>query len=121
MEISKLPRVDKRIGPSVFDLDDSERFLTKYSKNVLSGPFIEKDYWCAEVNRPFLTAREKLLDSLEKNVNILKAKGIPNYIADKIAKKFELISETDKIMEIIKDDRNFGIFVRRYFTKGSLV
>jgi tRNA nucleotidyltransferase (CCA-adding enzyme) len=121
MEISKLPRVDKRIGPSVFDLDDSERFLTKYSKNVLSGPFIEKDYWCAEVDRPFLTAREKLLDSLEKNVNILKAKGIPNYIADKIAKKFELISETDKIMEIIKDDRNFGIFVRRYFTKGSLV
>ena len=121
MQISKLPTVDKRIGPSVFDLDDSERFLNKYKKISTAGPFIEKNYWCVEVNRNFTTARDKLLDSLEEKEKILKAKGIPNHIAEEIAKNFEIISETDKIIDLVKKDKNFGIFLRRHFMKTSLV
>jgi len=121
MQVSKLPTVDKRIGPIIFDLDDSERFLNKYKKISTAGPFIEKNYWCAEVNRSFTTAREKLIDTLEDREKILKSKGIPNHIAEEIAKSFELISETDKIMSLVKKDKNFGVFLRRHFMKTSLV
>ncbi len=121
MEVSKLPIIQKRVGPKIFDLDDSERFLKKYKGEALVGPFIENNCWCVEVRRRFLTAREKLLDSLSKDEKILKAKGIPNYIAQEISKGFELICETEKIMELVKKDENFGKFLRKYFEKESLV
>ena len=121
MQVSKLPTVDKRTGPSIFDLDDSQRFLNKYKKITTAGPFIEKNYWCVEVNRNFTTARDKLIDSLEEKEKILKAKGIPNHIAEEIAKHFEIILETDKIINLVKQDENFGIFLRRHFMKTSLV
>jgi tRNA nucleotidyltransferase (CCA-adding enzyme) len=119
MEISKLPLVQKRIGPSIFDLDASKNFLKKYKK-PLAGPFIEKNFWCVEIPRKFITARQKLQDSLSKSLKILKAKGIPNYIAEEISKGFEIIVETGKIMDLVKKDENFGIFLKKYFEKESL-
>lgn len=121
MEVSKLPIVQKRVGPRVFDLDDSKRFLEKYKNQAITGPFIEGNFWCVEVKRKFLTAREKLFDSLKENVEILKAKGIPNYIAEQLVKGFEIISENERIMELIKKDNNFGIFLKGYFEKESLI
>jgi tRNA nucleotidyltransferase (CCA-adding enzyme) len=121
MEVSKLPMIQKRIGPKVFDLDDSQRFLEKYKQHALTGPFIEENFWTVETRRKFLSAREKLMDTLKEKVDVLKAKGIPSYIADQLAKEFEIISESDKIFELIKKDNNFGIFLRKYFEKGSLV
>ncbi len=121
MQISKLPTVDKRVGPLIFDLDDSERFLNKYKKIATAGPYIEKNYWCVEIKRNFVNAKDKLFDSLKEKEKILKAKGIPKYIAKEVAKKFDIISETDKIMELIKKDENFGVFLRKHFVKGSLI
>jgi len=121
MEVSKLPLVQKRVGPKIFDIDDSERFLKKYKEEALGGPFIEENRWCVEVKRRFLTAREKLFDSLNKDVKILKAKGIPNYVAEEISKGFEIINENEKIMEIVRKDREFGVFLRKYFEKESLI
>jgi len=120
MEISKLPYVNKKIGPLVFDLDDSERFIKKY-KESLNGPFVENNFWCVEVERGFTTAREKLVDSLTEKEKVLKERGVPNHIADKIAKKFDVVCENDNIMNLIKKDKNFGIFLRKYFEKESLV
>jgi len=121
MQISKLPRVDKKVGPPIFDLDDSERFIKKYKNKALAGPFIENDFWCVEVEREFLTARDKLHDSLKEKVSILKAKGIPKYIAEGISKKFEIISENEGIMKLVKMDENFGVFLRKFFYKKSLI
>jgi tRNA nucleotidyltransferase (CCA-adding enzyme) len=121
MEVSKLPVVQKRIGPKVFDLDDSQRFLAKYAKQALAGPFIENNFWCVEIRRNFTAAREKLMDSLKENSEILKAKGIPNFIADQLSKSFEIISENGKIMELIKQDENFGVFLKKYFERESLI
>jgi tRNA nucleotidyltransferase (CCA-adding enzyme) len=118
MEISKLPVIQKRIGPRIFDLDDSKRFLDKYKE---FKPFIENDYWVVETKRKFLTARQKLKDSLTDDKDVLLAKGIPNYIAGELAKSFEIFSENDKIMEFVKKDKNFGVFLREYFEKESLV
>jgi hypothetical protein len=113
--------VQKRIGPRIFNLDDSSNFLEKYKNQAINGPFIENNFWCIEVRRKFLTAREKILDSLSKSLEILKAKGIPNHIAEQLVKGFELIFENEKIMELVRKDENFGIFLRKYFEKESLI
>jgi len=121
MEVSSLPAVQKKVGPEVFDLEDSKRFLEKYKGLAINGPFIEGKNWVVEIDRKFKTAREKLFDSLSVDVSILKAKGIPNNIAEQIAKGFEMISDVNRIMELVAKDRDFGVFLRDYFEKGSLV
>jgi len=122
MEVSKLPSVQKRVGPKVFDSDDSQRFLKKYkgSPLLLGGPFIEDDKWTVEMQRKFMTAREKLADSLKDEVKILAAKGIPNHVASELAKGFEIILESNRMMELVKEDQNFGIFLKKYFSPESL-
>lgn len=119
MEVNRLPHVQKRIGPSVFDLNDSQRFLGKY-KNPLVGPFVEGVNWIVEVKRKFVTAHEKIVDSVKKNSEILKAKGVPNYIAEQLPKGFEVISGNKKIVRLVQKDRNFGVFLKNYFEKERL-
>jgi tRNA nucleotidyltransferase (CCA-adding enzyme) len=121
MEVSNLPAVQKKVGPEVFDLDDSKRFLEKYKGLAINGPFVEGRNWVVEVKRKFMTAREKIFDSLNVDVNILKAKGIPNHIAEQIAKGFEIISDIERVVEIASKDKDFGVFLRNYFEKESLV
>jgi len=120
MEVNRLPHVQKRVGPSVFDLNDSQRFLEKY-RNPLVGPFVEGVNWVVEVKRKFITPYEKLVDSLKKNSEILKAKGIPNYISEQLPKGFEVISDDRKILNLVQKDKNFGAFLRNYFEKESLI
>ncbi|MBI2546977.1 MAG: CCA tRNA nucleotidyltransferase [Candidatus Aenigmarchaeota archaeon] len=119
LEIFRLPHVQKRVGPSVFDVVDSARFLEKYKK-PLTGPFSEGVNWAVEIKRKFVTAHEKLVDSLSKNAEILKAKGIPNYIADQVSKQVDIISDAKKLSQLVKKDKNFGVFLRNYFEKESL-
>ena len=121
MEVSSLPPVQKKVGPEVFDLDDSKRFLEKYKNLAINGPFIEGKNWVVEVERKFKTAREKLFHSLSVDVSVLKAKGIPNHIAEQIAKGFEMISDVNRIIELVGKDRDFGIFLRNYFEKESFI
>jgi tRNA nucleotidyltransferase (CCA-adding enzyme) len=121
MEVSKLPSVQKRIGPSVFDARDAENFVGKYKKQALAGPYIEDGFWVVEVSRKFMSAREKLEDSLKTNENSLKSKGIPNFIASQLAKEFEIVTDTQKMIDLVKKDPEFGIFLRKYFEKESLV
>jgi tRNA nucleotidyltransferase (CCA-adding enzyme) len=121
MEVSKLPIVQKRMGPRVTDLDDSKRFLAKYSDNALNGPFIENDFWAAEIKRKFITAREKIFDCLSKDIETLEVRGIPNFVAKEIVKGFEVFSESDKVINLMKENRNFGVFIKRFFEKKSLV
>ncbi len=118
MEVGKLPPIQKRTGPSVFDVMDSKRFLEKY-KAPLVGPFVENNNWTVEIKRKFTTAHEKLNDSLKKNIDVLKAKGIPNYIAEQLIKGFKISSHNDDLMRFAKKDVNFGVFLKNYFRKTS--
>ena len=119
MKVSKLPLINKRIGPLVFDWDDSENFIKKYEKNALVGPFIEGNTWCVEVKRKWKDAKEKLIDSLRKSEDILKAKGIPNHIAKEIAKGFEIVG-VEKLKELMEKNKEFAVFLRKYFEKEKL-
>jgi len=121
MEVFNLPAVQKKVGPEVFDSDDSKRFLEKYKGNAVNGPFVEGNNWVVEVRRKFMTAREKLFDSLSADAKILTSKGVPNHIASQITKGFEIISESDRIMEIVKKNREFGVFLKKHFEKESLI
>lgn len=120
MEVSKLPDVQKRVGPSVFDKEDAKRFLEKY-KDAIAGPYVEGTEWVVETSRQFKTAREKIEDSLRKPLDELLAKGVPKLVADRIAKGFDVISETDRIVEEVRRNPGFGIFIRKYFEKEKLV
>lgn len=121
MEVSKLPAVQKRVGPSIFDFKDSDNFISKYKDQALTGPYIEGSSWVVEIKRQFTCARDKLVDSLSVPVDVLKAKGVPNLIAERIAHGFEIFSETDRILEETKRNPEFGIFLRKFFEKEKLV
>jgi len=121
MEIYKLPIIQKRMGPSVFDKKDAENFLKKYKDQAIIGPYIEDNFWVTEIKRQFLTTKDKLQDSLNKPLDILKAKGIPNSIAERIVNGFEILSDADRIMQTVERNEDFGIFLRKYFEKERLV
>lgn len=112
MEVWNLPNVDERIGPIIFDLKNSKNFIKKYSKVALRGPYIRDNRWIFEVKREWCNAREKLVDSLNESEKVLMAKGIPNFIARQIAKKF-VVMEEKEIARIRNDE--FFIFLRKFF------
>ncbi len=123
MEFPKLPKAQKRVGPSVFDHDDAKRFVERYVSrdSLVNGPFVEEGNWVVEVERRFLTARDKLADSLKKDEAILTEKGIPNYIAAQLVKGFRIFTDVPAIAKILAEDEGFGVFLRKYFEKESLV
>lgn len=117
MEIFKLPKVEKKIGPPFFDLLNSRNFLKKYRQYLT---YIEDNRWCAEVSRKFDKAIDKIKDSLSKDEKTLKEKGIPNFIAAQIANGFEITNETSRISDFISEDRSFGEFLYSFFNREKL-
>ncbi|MEK6909606.1 MAG: hypothetical protein AABW61_00855, partial [Candidatus Aenigmatarchaeota archaeon] len=65
------------------------------------------------------TGHDKLADSLKDNVDVLKSKGVPNYIAEQLVKGFEIVSDK-KMLKLVRKDKDFGVFLRNYFEKESL-
>jgi len=120
MKNCRLPAVQKRIGPNVSDKNGSKNFIRKYKKSAITGPFVERGFWVVETKRKFRTAQKKLKDSFGDSLKTLKAKGIPSHIAKQIAKKYTLISDQKRIIQIVKKDKEFGIFLREYFEKERL-
>lgn len=119
MEVSELPHVQKCVGPHVFDEKNSEAFI-KAHRTALVGPYVQDGRWVVEIERKFKNVREKLIDSLSKPAEVLRAKGIPSYIADEIAKRFDVLDK-DGIKRIVAENREVGVFLRRYFEKESLI
>jgi tRNA nucleotidyltransferase (CCA-adding enzyme) len=119
LEVWRLPILEKRIGPIVFDLRGSEEFIKKYRKRCISGPYIEKNRWIVEIKRMFPSAVKKLEDSLSESAEILKAKGIPSHIANQIAKEFSIFSGSEVV--ILLRNLEFARFLRRYFEKEKLI
>jgi len=118
MEISKLPKVEKREGPIVFDIENSINFFKKYKDYLIT---VEKDRLVAEIPRRFERAIDKIKDSLSADEQRLISKGIPNFIAREISKGFELTDESSKIYKFIQEDIEFGRFLKKFFEKEKLI
>ena len=119
LEVSKLPLVQKRVGPSIFDEEGSKNFIEKYSQS-LAGPYVEGTNWVAEINRPFITAADKIRESLTKPSEELLASGVPKLVAERVVKGFDVISEVEVLSEELKRNPAFGIFLKKYFNKEKL-
>jgi len=119
LEVYSLPYIQKIVGPYVFDEKNSKAFLEAH-KTCLIGPYVEDDRWVVEVERRFKTAKEKILDSLSKPIDILKAKGIPNYIAEALAKGFEVIDGLE-IEKLLRERKDVGTFLYNYFNRKKLI
>jgi len=117
MEVYRLPFVQKRIGPPIFDQDNSKKFLEKYSQDLT---YIEDDRWVAETKREFITAKSKIEDSLKKPLEILLAKGIPSHVAERLVHGFDVIDDIEGIMRIVERNPEFGAFLRKFFQKEKL-
>ena len=120
MESCLLPAVRKHIGPNIFDDSGSKNFIKKYKDRAINGPFVQGQFWVVELDRKFRTAKDKITDSLNDSLKILKAKGIPSHIATSISKRYTLVTDPKRIIALAKKDKNFGIFLRDYFEKESL-
>jgi len=119
LEVYSLPYIQKIVGPYVFDEKNSKAFLEAH-KTSLIGPYVEDDRWVVEVERRFKTAKEKILDSLSKPIDILKAKGIPNYIAEALTKGFEVIDGLE-IEKLLRERKDVGTFFYNYFNRKKLI
>jgi len=118
MEISHLPLIDEKVGPYVWKEENSKDFIEKYKGLAINGPYIQADTWRVEVKRQWKSALGKLRDSLSDQEKILKAKGLPNYIASEMVEGFEIL-ENEKISKLLKN-KEFGIFLRKYYEKEKL-
>ena len=118
MEISKLPLINEKIGPYVWKEDNSGNFLKKYEGIAINGPYIRENTWRVEIKREWKSALGKLKNTLSDKEEILKAKGLPNFISTEIFEGFKIF-ENEKISELLKD-KEFGIFMRKYFEKEKL-
>ncbi len=118
LEVPKLPAINERIGPKVWNPKNSKDFIKKYKDIAINGPYIRDDRWRVEVKREWKSALGKLKDSLSDKEKILREKGIPSYIATEIMEGFEILKD-QKISKLLKN-KKFGIFLRKYFEKETL-
>jgi len=118
MEISQLPLINEKIGPYIWKEENSKNFIKKYENLAINGPYIRDNSWRVEIKRKWKSASRKLKDSLSDKENILKAKGLPTYIATEMADGFEIFTN-EKISNLLKN-KEFGIFLRKYFEKEKL-
>ncbi len=91
LEVWKLPKLRKVVGPPIFVPTHAEEFIKKYKP--LGRMLIEEDKWIAEINRKNLTAHDKLVDSLSVKLDVLKEKGIPSYVAEEVSKAFKILED----------------------------
>ncbi|MBI2675877.1 MAG: CCA tRNA nucleotidyltransferase [Candidatus Aenigmarchaeota archaeon] len=115
MEVWSLPNVRKVIGPDIFSHIHSAQFLEKYKKTGRIR--IENGKYVAETGRTLTYAESKLKDSLSKSLPVLKAKGIPGYIAVSVAKGFRIIDGKEVIGKARKEE-DFAAFLSEFFGKG---
>ena len=70
-----------------------KEFRSKYGR--LGKTWIEGEHWFAETRREFTSAEDKVAEFLRGRKSHLHAKGIPSYVAAKVAKRHVLVSGKD--------------------------
>ncbi len=116
LEFWTAPKIEKKIGPPIFVIKNSNDFLSKY-KDAEFGPYVENNCWVIEKERRFDNASSLLKNFLSKDENELIQEGIPSYIAKSIQKEFRII-EHKEFWKTVKNDKELSSFLKeKYFEK----
>lgn len=113
-EVWEMPKIKKHVGPSVFS-NHAKEFLKHYKNFRI---FMENSSWATEYHREFSSLLDYLKHSFGKDLNELKARGIPSHIADSISKGHEIFSGEDFLRLTKRMPEDFRAFLRKYFEKN---
>jgi tRNA nucleotidyltransferase (CCA-adding enzyme) len=114
MKVWSLPEIQKLMGPPLSSEEHSKEFRGKYKKGKL---YTEEGRWVVEVKRKYRDFGNLLKDFLGKPEKKLLKEGVRSHIAKNIPKGFEIIGLRG-VEKIIERDKEFAIFLRKYFERG---
>ena len=112
MEIWKIPKISKNVGPDVYS-KHAEEFLKHYKNKKV---FIEGENWIVEVGNEFTEVSDFFKSLFRKSEKDLLERGVPSKIAP-VIKKCKILSDKKAIKLMKKLPEGFRIFIREYFEK----
>lgn len=110
LEVASLPRVERRVGPPVWEAEHAKKFVSSHPE-PLSGPYVEDGRLVVEVARKFVEASELLRSqmaslSLGRHLGPELRRGYKIYVGQEILKIGDL---------------EFRAFMARYFSAREWV
>jgi tRNA nucleotidyltransferase (CCA-adding enzyme) len=114
LEVWKLPRVRKLVGPPVFSRLHAKQFVEKYKKK--GRVWTEQDRHVAEVRREFTRAEDCLRDFVKGRPSALKERGIASYVAESLIKGFRILDREAVFRRAMKD-RGLAGFLWEYLNR----
>lgn len=110
------PRIEKRIGPSIFIWKNALDFIEKY-KNECFSIYSENDLLVVEKDRKYRDARKLIEDFLSKEESKMTENGIPSHVAKEIANKFNIL-EHKEFWKELKENKELSAFIKKkYFER----
>jgi tRNA nucleotidyltransferase (CCA-adding enzyme) len=113
MKVCVLPELRKLIGPPIYSKRHSDEFRKKYMNcNV----YIEEGRWVADVKRKYRKCEVLLKGFLRKSKKILLKEGVRSYIAKSVSRGFKILKSND-VERLIEKNKDFAIFLKKYFER----
>ena len=110
----KLPKIKRREGPSIFDVDGTKGFLKRYENYKI---FVYDNKWVSEYPRRYMIATDLLKDFLNKEYDVLVEEGVPRNMAKEIVEKVEVVDGIG-VSRYVKMYGEFRKFLDKYFDKN---
>jgi tRNA nucleotidyltransferase (CCA-adding enzyme) len=114
MEEWILPGMQKLFGPPAASKKHSAEFVKKYGKRRV---YVEGKRWVAEVGRKYRNFGRLLKDFFSRPERTLLKTGVRSHIAKSVSKGFSVLKSRD-LGKAIERNREFAVFMRKYFERG---
>ena len=113
LETSRLPPVEKRIGPPVWVEEHVERFLRKNMADpaLVCGPYIEGDRWVILIRRKWPDASEFLKENLLRGGG--RHIGVAPLLAQKVQEGFEVLTDME-VLKLCRGEEGFRGFLSEF-------
>ena len=110
LSVAFLPRVERRVGPPVWEAEHAKKFVSSHPE-LLSGPYVEDGRLVVEVARKFVEARE-LLQSQVASLSLGR------HLGPELRRGYKIYGG-EEILEV--EDLEFRAFMARYFSAREWV
>jgi len=105
LEVASLPRVERRVGPPVWEAEHAKMFISSHP-DTFSGPYVEDGRLVVEVARKFVEAKELLCARME-------SLSLGRHLGPELRRGYKIYGG----LEILKiGDPEFRVFMARYFS-----